>query len=104
VTCPDCGDAELTVEDMTVWICLDDQQGSYTFTCPSCNLTVHKEAEPRIVNILIAHGVRRTPWSRHPDVGERPTGPAFTFGDLLDFADLLADDDWFVALEAMVDD
>lgn len=102
-TCPDCGDAELTIDQVTVRVCLHDQQGSYTFTCPTCDTIVHKNAEQRIVNILLAHGVNRVTWSRLPGIGPRPTGPAFTTDDLLELHDTLAGDDWFAALEALVD-
>jgi predicted RNA-binding Zn-ribbon protein involved in translation (DUF1610 family) len=101
-SCPDCGDVELTTEEMTVRVCLDDQRGAYAFRCPSCSMTVHKDAEPRIVDLLVSSGVRRIAWRLPLELGERPTGEPLTHDDLLEFHDLLADDGWFATLSAMV--
>src|SRR5690606_30803672 len=61
-SCPDCGDVELTIADVTVRVCADDDRGAYVFTCPSCRMAVHKDAEPRIVDLLVSSGVRAVHW------------------------------------------
>ncbi len=101
-SCPDCGDVELTTEEMTVRVCLDDQRGAYTFRCPACAMTVHKDAEPRIVDLLVSSGVQRITWRLPLELGEHPTGLPLTHDDLIEFHDLLADDGWFATLSAMV--
>ena len=97
-SCEDCGDVELHVDDVTVRVCIDDDAGSYVFRCPGCERSVVKDAEPRVVELLVASGVDVTAWSRPAELSERRDGPAFTHDDLLDFHELLESDDWQRAL------
>ena len=95
-SCADCGDVELRVDDVQVRICADDNAGSYVFRCPGCDMAVVKEAEPRVVDLLLASGVSLTTWSLPAELAERTSSePAFTHDDLLDFHHELASDDWF---------
>ena len=43
-SCHDCGDVELAVDDLEVRVCTQDDQGSYVFRCPSCQMSVVKPA------------------------------------------------------------
>jgi hypothetical protein len=97
-SCSDCGDVELRVDDVQVRICADDNAGSYVFRCPRCDMAVVKEAEPRVVDLLLASGVAMTTWSLPAELDERRAGPAFTHDDLLDFHDALQDEGWFEQL------
>ena len=54
--CPECGDVQLKVEDLMVRVCADDEQGAYTFRCPTCTTVVVKEASRRIVDLLVSSG------------------------------------------------
>jgi len=104
-TCGQCGDVELTTADVRVRVCIEDNQGSYLFRCPACQMAVVKPAEPRIVDLLVASGVELSTWTMPAELREeRPTGPAITHDDLLDFHLLLeADGDpWFAEVEAQV--
>ncbi len=104
-SCADCGDVELCVSDVEVRVCTDDNAGSYVFRCPSCNMAVVKDAEPRVVDLLLASGVSLTTWTVPAEVHEtRRGGPAFTHDDLLDFHHELAQDDWFGRLAEGVAD
>lgn len=93
-SCEECGDVELRVDDVVVRVCIDDDAGSYVFRCPSCAMSIVKDAEPRVVELLVASGVEVTPWTKPAELAERHDGPAFTHDDLLDFHELLAGDDW----------
>lgn len=93
-SCDECGDVELRVDDVVVRVCIDDDAGSYVFRCPSCEMSIVKHAEPRVVELLVASGVEVAAWSMPAELSERPTGPAFTHDDLLDFHELLESDDW----------
>ncbi|HEX9683673.1 MAG TPA: hypothetical protein VGA13_11360 [Acidimicrobiales bacterium] len=93
-SCPDCGDIELTTRDVTVRVCSDDNQGSYTFRCPTCLLAVAKDAAPRIVDLLVSSGVNMVSWDLPAELSERHAGPALTHDDLLDFHSLLDADDF----------
>lgn len=95
-SCPDCGDVELTTRDLTVQVCEADNRGAYRFRCPKCTMTVVKDAETRIVELLVSSGVHLDVWKLPAELGERPTGGApITHDDLLDFHALLDADDWF---------
>lgn len=93
-SCGECGDVELRVRDVQVRVCVDDNAGTYVFRCPSCTMSVVKDAEPRVVDLLVASGVELIPWTLPAELGERHSGPAFTHDDLLDFHHLLQGDDW----------
>lgn len=98
-SCGDCGDVELRVHDVVVRVCADDNAGSYVFRCPSCDMAVVKDAEPRVVDLLLASGVSMTTWHIPAELREpRGTGPAFTHDDLLDFHAVLEGDDWLAEL------
>lgn len=94
-SCPTCGDVELTVEDVTVLVCADDNQGSYAFRCPECLLAVSKGAEPRIVDLLVSSGVRMTVWHLPAELSEVHLGDPISHDDLLDFHLLLERGNWF---------
>jgi hypothetical protein len=93
-SCEECGDVELRVDDVTVRVCIDDDAGSYVFRCPGCEMSVVKDAEPRVVGLLVASGVEVTAWSMPAELFEARRGPAFTHDDLLDFHELLESDRW----------
>ena len=57
--CEDCGDVELTIGDVEVKVCNTDNSGTYQFVCPLCDNDVIKPAEPRVVDLLVAHRRRR---------------------------------------------
>ena len=98
-SCPDCGDIELTTQDMTVRVCAEDQRGSYAFRCPSCTMAVTKSAEPRIVDLLVSSGVELVVWTPPLELREpHPVGEAFTHDDLLKFHELLQEDGWLARL------
>jgi hypothetical protein len=104
-TCTDCGDVELTTSDVRVRVCIEDNQGSYHFRCPTCQMSVVKAAEPRIVDLLVASGVELSTWSLPAELYEDRGGMPLTHDDLLDFHLLLADDGdrWFEQLLAIED-
>lgn len=91
---------ELRVDDVTVRVCSDDNSGTYVFRCPRCRMSVVKEAEPRVIDLLLASGVTLATWSLPAELLEAKTGAAFTHDDLLDFHALLEGDAWFEQLLA----
>ena len=104
-SCTDCGDVELTTADVTVRVCADDNQGSYSFRCPVCRMAVVKPAEPRIVELLVASGRAPEPPGGSPRSWPSPARASpINHDDLLDFHDLLADDEqWFLELARLVE-
>lgn len=94
-SCAECGDVELRVDDVQVRICTDDNAGSYVFRCPRCDMAVVKDAEPRVVDLLLASGVEMTTWNLPAELNEARAGaPPLTHDDLLDFHAALERDDW----------
>ena len=102
-TCPTCGDVELTTKDVTVRVCAADNSGSYSFQCPSCRMMVAKDAEPRIVDLLVSSGVTMLVWQLPAELFEARGGEPLTWDDLLDFHDILKGDGWFEQVVAQVD-
>jgi hypothetical protein len=93
--CPTCGDVKLRSRDLTVRVCADDDHGTYSFVCPRCDVTVIRDASPRILALLVTAGVHAEVWHRPAELLERRDGPPFTADDLLDFHLLLTSDGWF---------
>lgn len=95
-SCGECGDVELTTDDVTVRVCADDNSGSYSFRCPQCEMAVVKAAEPQIIELLVASGVRLSTWRLPAELTEPRQGRPITHDDLLDFHDLLANDEQWI--------
>lgn len=91
-SCPDCGDVELTTHDVHVRICDDTNDGTYSFRCPHCLMTIVKSAEVRTIDLLVASGVSFTTWRLPAELSEPRIGEPISHDDLLDFHDLLHDD------------
>ena len=100
-SCPDCGDVELTTAEVRVVVCSTTNDGSYTFQCPSCCLAVDKPAQRRVIEILVAAGVKVSTWSMPAELNEAHTGPAITHDDLLTFHFELQHGDSLAELAAM---
>lgn len=97
-SCHDCGDVELAVRDLSVRVCTEAEQGSYVFRCPTCQMSVVKPAEQRIVDLLVASGVQLIEWRLPAELFERHDGDPISHDDLIDFHHLLRQDDWFDTL------
>lgn len=100
-SCPTCGDVELSTAEVRVLMCSSTSEGSYVFTCPTCQLAVSKPAEPNVVDVLVASGVRLSVWQLPAELEERREGPPIGYDDLLDFHFHLERDDWMEELERM---
>ena len=84
-SCPDCGDVELTIGQVRVSVCSTNNQGSYSFRCPSCQVVVDKVAQSRVIDILVASGVAVAVWSMPLELTETHAGPPICHDDLLAF-------------------
>jgi hypothetical protein len=99
-SCHECGDVELAVRDLEVRICTQDEQGTYVFRCPSCQMSVVKPAERRVVDMLVASGVELVEWDLPAELSEPRGGAPICHDDLIDFHRLLQDDGWFDSVVA----
>jgi hypothetical protein len=84
----------LTTKDVSVQVCSANDQGSYSFLCPVCRLAVSKQAEARIVDLLVSSGVRLSVWHLPAELDEHHDGPVISYDDLLEFHFALQCDDW----------
>ena len=104
-TCDRCGDTELSIEAVSVRICREDHDGTYTFACPDCSTSHEKEASRRTLDLLVASGAEVTFWSVPVESVVQTGLGALTHDDLLDFHELLCDDSAIEsALGSLVDD
>lgn len=91
-TCDHCGDTELSIEAVSVRICREDHDGTYTFACPDCDSLHEKEASRRTLDLLVASGASVTFWSVPVErLVDLSVGP-LTHDHLLDFQDRLQDE------------
>ncbi len=97
-TCPTCADVELTTRDLRVQVCSDTNQGSYSFRCPMCRMAVAKQAEPRIIDLLVSSGVQMHVWRLPAELREQKVGSPLGWDDVLELHDLLQRPDWFTQL------
>ena len=93
-SCPTCGDVELTSRDVTVRVCTSDNQGSYAFRCPDCDMAVSKLADPKIVDLLVSSGVRLAVWHLPAELSEPREGAPISYDDLLEFHFQLQQEGW----------
>jgi hypothetical protein len=100
-SCHECGDVELGVAELSVRVCTADTQGSYVFRCPTCQMSVAKPAEQRIIDLLVASGVELIEWRLPAELFEAHDGAPIAHDDLIDFHHLLQSDDWFDAVVAL---
>jgi hypothetical protein len=102
-TCPRCGEVDMGPEAILLSVRENGREGSYRFTCPSCEDDVEKRADRKIVALLVSAGVDvaggggsgaqdglfdQETW--YPE--EVPAGPSFTIDDVIEFHFLLKDD------------
>ena len=104
-TCDRCGDTELPIDGVAVRICREDHDGTYSFACPDCSTEHEKEASRRTLDLLVASGAEVIFWSVPVErIVEHGLG-ALTHDDLLDFHQLLTNEDALAdALGSLVDD
>ena len=100
-SCPTCGDVELRIGDVEVKMCSSTSEGSYVFRCPSCLLAVSKPAEPNVVDVLVASGVRLSTWQLPAELEEPHYGPPVSYEELLVFHFEIQGDDWLRELDQL---
>jgi len=97
-SCPGCGDVELTSREVMVRVCSADNQGSYVFRCPDCDMAVSKLADSKIVDLLVSSGVRLAVWHLPAELAECHRGAPISYDDLLEFHYAIQQDGWFERL------
>jgi hypothetical protein len=100
-SCPRCGDLKLLPSQVHLVLCSIPSWSYYAFTCTNCQDDVHKVAEPDVISLLLAGGVRAEPWIVPVEVLETHDGPPLTYDDVLDFALWLEGADLLAAAAAV---
>jgi len=65
-------------------------------------MTEVKPADDQVIDILAAAGVSCVEWRLPAELSERPVGEPISHDDVLDFHDLMAGDDWYTSLSALL--
>jgi hypothetical protein len=108
-TCPRCGEVDMGPEAISLAVRSNGREGSYRFTCPSCEDDVEKRADRKIVALLVSAGVDIN--HSEMDAGfapelfddgqdlepmepREPAAPRFTADDLIEFHYLLEDESY----------
>ncbi|HET7483696.1 MAG TPA: hypothetical protein VFK89_12645 [Actinomycetota bacterium] len=97
-TCPDCGEVDLSAEDILLRIGGNATANTYGFSCPTCSEFVEKAADERIVRLLLSGGVMPVVMQVPAEALEIHVGPPISHDDLLSFHETLQSDDWFEEL------
>ena len=97
-TCPDCGEVDLTADDILLRIGASKTVNTYGFSCPTCGEFIQKAADERVVRLLLSGGVVPVPVHVPAEALEVHDGPVINHDDLLDFHQLLQGDSWFEEL------
>ena len=103
-TCPRCGEVDMGPDAISLSVRSNGREGSYRFTCPSCEDAVEKRADRKIVALLVSAGVDIDPDEAvgalaHPELFDevgvaRTAGPPISADDLIEFHYLLEDDSY----------
>jgi predicted RNA-binding Zn-ribbon protein involved in translation (DUF1610 family) len=94
-TCPDCGEVDLTADDILLRIGSMREKNTYGFSCPDCDRFVEKPADDRIVRLLLSGGVIPVVVQVPAEILEPRWGPPINHDDLLNFHEMLESDDWY---------
>ena len=93
-TCPQCGEVDLTAEDVLLRIGGNKTSNTYGFSCPTCAEFVEKPADERVVRLLLSGGVMPVLVHVPAEALEAHDGPPISHDDLLAFHEMLGRDDW----------
>jgi hypothetical protein len=84
-SCPNCEEElELGTLEVIVSVCSSTNQGAYLFRCPKCHAAINKYIESRLVDLLVASGVRLKVWHLPAELDEPHGGPEITLDDIID--------------------
>jgi hypothetical protein len=97
-TCPDCGEVDLTADDILLRIGAVQNSNTYGFSCPSCTCFIEKPADERVVRLLLSGGVMPVLVHVPAEALETHVGPPINHDDLLEFHELMQSQNWYEAL------
>ena len=95
VKCPDCVEARVRPQDVTLRHCADDESWSYRFTCQSCLRPTNSPTDERAALDAVAAGAELESWRLPAELLEHGDGPPLTIVDLFELREGLLRPDWF---------
>ena len=99
VYCPNCAVVRLRPREVTLRICLDNDQWEYRFTCPTCGRRAVEPSDRWLALEAFAAGAGLERWKLPAELDEPHRGPPISVLDLYQFHRLLSGPDWFADLE-----
>jgi hypothetical protein len=94
VKCPDCFEARLSPERVTLRHCLDDETWSYRFTCPECHVSAVATTGDQAARAAMEAGCPIEIWRLPGELLEPHEGPALTLSDILELHEEMQQPDW----------
>ena len=99
VKCFECAQQRVDAAAVTIRNCTDDDQWSYRFICPQCQLPTVAATHAEGALAAVAAGSSLETWRLPAELAEHaPSGPAFTAADQIELRLALAEPDWIEAL------
>jgi hypothetical protein len=93
VRCPECGDARVAPEEVTVRSCVDNSDWSYRFTCPRCLLPTVGQSRIEPLLDAVSAGAGLESWTLPVETHDQDA-PLFTDVDILELHLLMIEPDW----------
>jgi hypothetical protein len=85
VTCPGCGDLELSADELRLVVAEATDASFYSFRCRRCRLAVRRPASHGVVMLLMSGGVVAETLAVPAEALEARSGAPISYDDLLDF-------------------
>ena len=99
VKCIECEQLRIDAAAVTIRNCTDDDQWSYRFICPKCELPTVATTHAQGALAAVAAGSSLETWQFPAELAEHPSsGPAFTAADQIELRLALAEPDWIEAM------
>jgi hypothetical protein len=99
VKCPDCFEARVSPEQVTLRHCLDNETWSYRFTCPECRLPAVSSTGEPAARAAMEAGCPIEIWRLPAELLEHnDNAPALTISDILDLHEEMEQPDWLDVL------
>lgn len=104
VNCPNCGDLEFSINAIKIQECTDDMSVTYSYYCFRCRIIIVRPCGQTSAELLISSGAQKLTWHWPAELREHKSGKPLTNDDLLDFHQILYDDEAFVlAVQGIAD-
>ena len=94
VKCPDCLEARVSPENVTLRHCLDDETWSYRFMCPDCQLPAVASTNDQAARAAMEAGCPIEIWRLPAELLEHPEGPPLVIADILELHEEMLQPDW----------